>query len=184
MVKADGSSKEIPLSRGSAVIGRDESCRLRVPVPSVSRRHCEVAVEDDEVVVRDLGSSNGTFVNGQRVKQAEVVPGDLLTVGPVVFVVRVDGHPRQIEASESYAAGMVGAEDLAENIPAPPPAPEPATPAARPGTPTAGSRASAPGSSSLLDDDDLSDLLKDFDFGDDEDEPPKAGPATPPTRKK
>lgn len=64
--------------------------------------------EDDELVVRDLNSSNGTYVNGERISgERELVPGDLLTVGDVVFVVRIDGHPKDIDAADSYAAGSV-----------------------------------------------------------------------------
>ena len=89
MVKADGTSKEVKLEKGHAIIGRDEAARIRIPLGAVSRKHCEIKIEDDEVVVQDLGSSNGTYVNGKRVKQAELAPGDLLGVGPVVFVVRI-----------------------------------------------------------------------------------------------
>lgn len=109
MVQADGTSKEAPLKLLPAVIGRDEGVRVRIPKPNVSRRHCELAVnDDDELVVRDLKSSNGTYVNGERIGgERELVPGDLLTVGEVVFVVRIDGHPKDIDAADSYAAGSV-----------------------------------------------------------------------------
>jgi hypothetical protein len=111
MVKADGSAKEIPIDRETVLIGRDEGARLRIPVPSVSRRHCELGVRGSEAVVKDLGSSNGTFVNGRKVRETELEPGDLINVGPVVFVVRIDGKPEQIDAKDCYAAGSVGFDD-------------------------------------------------------------------------
>ncbi len=48
---------------------------------TVSRRHAELRVEDGRWLLRDLGSSNGTWVNGRRVIEAEVRPGDLLHLG-------------------------------------------------------------------------------------------------------
>ncbi len=167
MVKPDGTSKEVKIDRGSAIIGREEGCRLRIPLSSVSRKHCEVKIEDDEVVVQDLGSSNGTFVNGKRVKQSELAPGDLLCVGPVVFVVRIDGHPRQIDAKDSHAAGAVTDNDDSGELPAPKPSAGPGPGAAKPGPGAAGSGGG--GKKSLMDDDDdFSDLLKNLREEDDD----------------
>ena len=91
MVKADGTSKEVPVDRDVFTIGREATNRLRIPLASVSRHHCELTKDDGELLITDKGSSNGTFVNGKRVKETELAPGDLVSIGPVVFVVRVDG---------------------------------------------------------------------------------------------
>lgn len=107
MVQKDGGSKEVPLKSLPVIIGRGDDCKVRVPLASVSRNHCELLIDDDELMVRDLKSSNGTFVNKDRVSSRELVPGDLLAVGPVVFVVRIDGHPKEIDAVESFASGAV-----------------------------------------------------------------------------
>ncbi len=107
MVTSDGKSKEFPLSKLPVYIGRGEDCKVRVPLPSVSRKHCELLIDDEEFTVKDLSSSNGTYVNGERVRTRELVPGDLLALGPCVFVVRIDGHPKDIDPVESYAAGAV-----------------------------------------------------------------------------
>lgn len=107
MVQQDGTAKELPMRALPATIGRGQECKLRIPLASVSRHHCELLEDDDELVVRDLKSSNGTYVNKERVARRELVPGDLLAVGPVVFVVRIDGHPKDIDAAASYAAGSV-----------------------------------------------------------------------------
>ena len=111
MVKADGTSREFPFDKSSVIVGRDEAARLRIPLPSVSRKHCELSIDDDELVVKDLSSANGTYVNGARVKEQELSPGDLLTVGGVVFVIRIDGYPTQIDAKDCYAAGMVSMDE-------------------------------------------------------------------------
>ncbi|MBX3386905.1 MAG: FHA domain-containing protein [Phycisphaeraceae bacterium] len=111
MVTAEGTSREFPVPALPVVLGRGDDAKVRIPLASVSRRHCELSVdEDDELVVRDLGSSNGTHVNGERVKSRELIPGDLLAVGPVVFVVRIDGHPKDIKPADAYASGAVSAD--------------------------------------------------------------------------
>lgn len=173
MVKADGSTKDVPLERDQTLVGRDEHARVRIPVPQVSRRHCQITVAGKGATIEDLGSSNGTFVNGKRIRQSHALAaGDLLTIGPVVFVVRVDGKPEQIDAKDSYAAGTIGVEDDEDDddlMSAPPPAR-----AAAPATP--GPKAPAGKPKPLLSDDDddvpIDEILKDFKFDDDDDDPP------------
>ncbi len=185
MVKADGTSRELPLDREVTVIGRDEHARLRIPVPQVSRKHCEVVVKDPKVQVRDVGSSNGTFVNGRKVREADLAPGDLITVGPVVFVVKINGEPGKIDAKDCYAAGTVGLEDDEDDD-----LPGAAAPTTKMmGGPVAGGGGGAgaggsaggkgavggggAGKPSIFEDDedgDLGDILKDFKFDDDDDD--------------
>jgi hypothetical protein len=57
-----------------------------VPHPSVSRQHCEVWLTNEAVLVRDLGSRNGTFVEGERVNEAELMQGQTLRLGDVELV--------------------------------------------------------------------------------------------------
>ena len=111
MVTADGQTKDLPTLKLPITIGRADDCKLRIPSPAVSRHHCELLVDDDELIVRDLKSSNGTFVNKERVKQRELVPGDLLAVGSVVFVVRIDGHPKAVDPIIAYANGAVAGNE-------------------------------------------------------------------------
>jgi pSer/pThr/pTyr-binding forkhead associated (FHA) protein len=108
-VKPDGSSREVVLETMPYTIGRAKDASIRVPFSTVSRSHCEIWLDEDEdaLMVKDLGSSNGTYINGQRVAEAEMSPGDLLTIGPAVFVVRLDGYPEEINAAEAYAQGAV-----------------------------------------------------------------------------
>lgn len=115
MVKPDGTAREFPFDKVPVMIGRDDEAKLRIPLPAVSRKHCELKLDDeDELVAHDLGSSNGTYVNGERIKSGstrELSPGDLITIGGVVFVIKIDGYPAKIDAKDCYAAGMVAAED-------------------------------------------------------------------------
>lgn len=101
LVRNDGSHREIPLKRARALLGRRMGTDVRIASASVSREHCEVRIEDGKVVVKDLGSSNGTFVNGARVQESEVRAGDVLGVGPELFVVRVAGEPKEIDVVEA-----------------------------------------------------------------------------------
>ncbi len=78
--------REVIIPVAEFVIGRGEECHLRPRSDAISRRHCVIAVNDKQVVLRDLGSKNGSYVNGQRVEGSCVVqPGDHLQVGPLQF---------------------------------------------------------------------------------------------------
>ena len=74
------------LRKPVTVIGRGEEADLRLSDPGVSRRHAELRREDDRVMVADLGSTNGTLVNGSRVDHAVLRAGDEITIGETVLV--------------------------------------------------------------------------------------------------
>jgi hypothetical protein len=71
----------IPLERGPNLLGRGSDCPLRFDAPSVSARHCELLVSEFSVQVRDLGSSNGTFVDGVPVQEGILRDGQILSLG-------------------------------------------------------------------------------------------------------
>ncbi|MCK4959272.1 MAG: FHA domain-containing protein, partial [Planctomycetes bacterium] len=73
--------------------GRQQECDLCIPLMIVSRKHCQVNQDEGTLRVRDLGSRNGTFVNGEKIEEAGLNAGDKLRVGPIVFGVQVDGQP-------------------------------------------------------------------------------------------
>jgi pSer/pThr/pTyr-binding forkhead associated (FHA) protein len=79
LVCLDGHA-DIPLDRAVVVVGRHYWCDVRIASPRVSRRHCCLALDRDGVLVRDLGSTNGTRINGQRVKEGVLRPGDELAI--------------------------------------------------------------------------------------------------------
>ncbi len=105
LVKPDGSSQDIPLKKPRMLIGRGDDAALRMNSPGVSRQHCEVQMDESRLAVKDLGSSNGTFVNRRRITQTELVAGDVLSLGEFVFVVRIDGQPATVSVSESLKKG-------------------------------------------------------------------------------
>ena len=93
----DQERREFPLKEEKTILGRRQDCGLRIPTQDVSRQHCELLLHNNKsLAVKDLGSSNGTFVNGKRVAETELKAGDRLRVGPVTFVVQVDGKPAKI----------------------------------------------------------------------------------------
>jgi hypothetical protein len=79
LVSLDG-GPNIPLSREPIIVGRHPHCNVRLPSPRVSRRHCCLSEIDGVVIVRDLGSTNGTTINGRRVEAGRLQPGDVLAI--------------------------------------------------------------------------------------------------------
>ena len=102
----DEERREFPLEDERTVIGRRQDCQLRIPTKDVSRQHCAVVVENEALVAKDLGSSNGTFVNGKRIAESKLKPGDRLRVGPVTFVVQVDGKPTDIKPDDAVPPSL------------------------------------------------------------------------------
>jgi two-component system, NtrC family, response regulator HydG len=87
------------LGAAPLVIGRSRQCQVYVPDPLVSRTHCELAIQDKRLVLRDLGSSNATLVNGRPVYEARLRPGDELGIGPCIFLImRLERHAAPSEA--------------------------------------------------------------------------------------
>ncbi len=185
LVRESGVANTVKMRRSRLVIGRRPECEIRIPVPQVSREHAEVTLEDGALSIKDLGSSNGTYVDGQRVQEAPLAAGSVLTIGPATFVVQVDGKPADIDVAETLKKGSVPSPVATEASPPRPAAPsKPAAsgaspkpapkPAAKPAAPTK----KDPDDSDLdLDADldgssfgdiDFSDLLKDDDEDNDQ----------------
>ncbi len=64
-------------------IGRGDDAKLKLVHGLISRKHCELFEDRGRIMVRDLGSRNGTFVGGQKIEVAPLLPGDVLTVGGI-----------------------------------------------------------------------------------------------------
>ena len=74
--------REFELATGVTIVGRGDGCQLVLDDPLISRRHACFVVDDREVTLKDLGSTNGVLVNGARVDEVQVVvPGDYITLG-------------------------------------------------------------------------------------------------------
>jgi pSer/pThr/pTyr-binding forkhead associated (FHA) protein len=89
---SDGNTQRTyELSAPLTILGRGTDCDLRLVDPGVSRHHAELRVEDNEVILVDLGSTNGTFVNGQPVRRMALTDGTRVTLGRTTLVFRRDG---------------------------------------------------------------------------------------------
>ncbi len=104
MFKRDGQRKDFAITHKTTIIGRGEGCTLRIPVVSISRQHCELIKSDDNLLIRDLASSNGTHVNNQRVNESALKAGDRITLGPTTFTVQIDGKPEEITSARTRSA--------------------------------------------------------------------------------
>jgi predicted component of type VI protein secretion system len=84
------------------VLGRGREASLTVPHPLISRRHCELFEQDGLLMLRDLGSLNGTMVEGRRVALAPLPPGAEFTVGPLTFQAHYEyeGDPAAIPPAQ------------------------------------------------------------------------------------
>jgi predicted component of type VI protein secretion system len=94
VVQGKSEGKTIPLSGPVFKIGRGETCHLRPNSERVSREHAEFSVTADSVTIRDLGSRNGTLVNGKALNRPVTLKDrDLVQVGPLTFTVSILDAP-------------------------------------------------------------------------------------------
>jgi pSer/pThr/pTyr-binding forkhead associated (FHA) protein len=96
LFKKNGTQKGFALPSQVTVIGRRRDCDLYIPLMAVSRKHCQLIQNQDSLKVRDLGSRNGTYLNGERVEEATAKPGDYVQIGPLTFLIQIDGKPQKI----------------------------------------------------------------------------------------
>lgn len=115
--------KAIPVAGAQFLIGRDPQCNLRPSTPLVSGRHCAVLTSGDAVSVRDFNSTNGTFVNGERVAGERALrDGDRLRLGPLEFDIRLEASPapparRPVPGDEAAAALLLALDDGTDAVP-------------------------------------------------------------------
>lgn len=107
VLRGGSAGKEIAVRVPQFLIGRAEECHIRANSDAISRRHCAITLENDDVRIRDLGSRNGTFVNGVKIDGAHRIQmGDQVRVGPLEFLVTFAKTPTAAKvSSDATAAG-------------------------------------------------------------------------------
>lgn len=87
----EGKGLKIPIDKGIVFIGRHPDCDVVITRSRmISRKHCAIVQVNDTLVIRDLGSTNGVRINGDKVrKEGRFRPGDQLTIGDLEYVVKV-----------------------------------------------------------------------------------------------
>jgi hypothetical protein len=86
----EGAQQSYELTTPVTLLGRGTDCDLRLVDPGVSRHHAEIRVEGPEIVLVDLGSTNGSFVNGQPIRRVSLIDGTRITIGRTNLVFRRD----------------------------------------------------------------------------------------------
>jgi pSer/pThr/pTyr-binding forkhead associated (FHA) protein len=121
----------IEIVKDMVLVGRREECDLNLDHKSVSKLHCVIVKTDGLLLVRDLGSTNGTRVNGQRVRRAALLPNDQLHIASVKFRVYLgpgeapvvsNENTQRIEADElqRLMSKSVSDDDSSDEIPGQP----------------------------------------------------------------
>ena len=125
VVRGKPEGKVIPLAGPKFKIGRGETCHLRPNSEQVSREHAEFTIESSAVIVRDLGSRNGTLVNGKALttEACKLKDRDLVQVGPLTFAVSIHDAPKPATSpmaspAASAAVAQAKAKPSPDDVPA------------------------------------------------------------------
>lgn len=118
LVTKSGQEKNFPLTSTITVIGRRQDCDLCIPMMNISRRHCQINQDQHVLTIRDLSSRNGTLVNGQKIDEAQLKPGDSVSIGTLDFLVKTFEGDMQEHKAQRLSTEFLkdtGEYDHAEN---------------------------------------------------------------------
>ncbi len=90
-----------PLDKPIITIGRSLENQLVIDHPSVSRNHAQLRALNGHFVLFDLSSSAGTFINGQRISQAALYPGDVISIAEIALIYGQDNPPPRLDLNET-----------------------------------------------------------------------------------
>ena len=107
--------KIVPV-RGRLVIGRGSECDLILDEPEMSRRHAMIENTDDGIYLRDLGSANGTYVNGVQVRDAVLHPDDQIAFDRNRFLIEAPGMPTRKEADANAPAAAAEEPNITQTM--------------------------------------------------------------------
>jgi pSer/pThr/pTyr-binding forkhead associated (FHA) protein len=112
------------LATERTTVGRVEDNAFQIAEPSVSSRHCEILLQGGDIVIKDLNSTNGTFINGEKISEGVLKPGQTLRLGNVELKLDVPGAP-SAPASPPPSTSTPGASTAPATSATPPPKKEP-----------------------------------------------------------
>ncbi len=104
LIKGNPKGKQVEVPEGTLTVGRAEDRDLIIASTRVSRQHCDMVNDQNRLVIRDNNSGNGTLVNGNRVSEQQLEPGDQVTIGPLTFLVEIDGVKEKAAPAAPSAA--------------------------------------------------------------------------------
>jgi pSer/pThr/pTyr-binding forkhead associated (FHA) protein len=90
VASGEATSKEYPLIEFPKLIGRSPNAEIQIPSPTVSREHAKVLKEMGKIVIKDLGSTNGVFVNNFKIERWILADGDSIRIGNTIFLFRAE----------------------------------------------------------------------------------------------
>ena len=118
---------KISIKKPEFTIGRSQDCSLCAGSSAVSRQHCMISRDESKVTVRDMGSRNGTLVNGEKIEgTVELASGDEITVGPLKFLLTITSSLNSVKKPEvksvaeavvrtaSTPSGSIGDDDISK----------------------------------------------------------------------
>ncbi len=112
VVRGQPQGKSLHFPPGDFLIGRGRECFLRPNSSWVSRQHCLLHITEELAVLRDLGSTNGTLINGTRVVgERNLAHGDRIQIGPLVFEINLEPATARMIPTESVIPIMETAEE-------------------------------------------------------------------------
>jgi pSer/pThr/pTyr-binding forkhead associated (FHA) protein len=112
VVRGQPQGKSLHFPPGDFLIGRGRECFLRPNSSWVSRQHCQLHITEELAVLRDLGSTNGTLINGTRVVgERNLAHGDRIQIGPLVFEINLEPVTSRMVSTESVIPVMETTEE-------------------------------------------------------------------------
>ena len=118
LIPLDG-GPPLELTKDLTLVGRKEDCDLRLDHKSVSKQHCVLVKSDGVLLVRDLGSTNGTRVNGQRIRRAALLPNDQLTIANLHYRILLGGADASAAAAPDEHTVRMDEKDVSPPAPMP-----------------------------------------------------------------
>ena len=97
----------LPLLRPIMTVGRRESCDICLSFPNISGQHCELSLRNGVWFIRDLNSTNGTKVNGVRIQEQSLAPGDVIIIGKRQYTIQYT-LPNGVEIATDDSLNVMG----------------------------------------------------------------------------